>query len=298
MSTELWHLIIILTVIFLYGGAIVGSIMWVRSRRKTKWPFKDGDKLLRGPGESLRRKVLTLDESFITEFGGGIFVLLLALGICATVGSKLGWSAPVILTSIGITLAIVIGLSAWRFARLWRRRANNFLGWFGERLTAEKIQPLTLQGYRLFHDVPAESGKNAFNVDHVAIGPTGVFAIEVKTRRKGNARPGLKDHEVRFDGTALDWPRGRDQRSVQQAVSQAAWLSKWIFVRTGLRVEAKPILAIPGWYVHEAPSPQLRVVHPEILPEVIKGRGTKVLTPEQIDLIARQLDLQCRDVEE
>jgi len=102
-------------------------------------------------------------------------------------------------------------------------------------MTAEKLRPLELQGYHVYHDVPAESGKRGFNLDHVVVGPTGVTLVETKTRRKGNARQGYKDHEVIFDGTRLDWPWGADRHGIQQAVAEADWLAKWIRNCTGLK---------------------------------------------------------------
>ena len=120
--------------------------------------------------------------------------------------------------------------------------------------------------------------------------------IETKARRKGRARPGFKDHEVAFDGHQLVWPWGENRDGIDQAIYEADWLGKWIFGRTGLKLTVKPILTLPGWYVKEAPSPRLRVVNSKILADVVRGRGEVTLTPEKIDLIARQLDDQCRDV--
>lgn len=45
---------------------------------------------------------------------------------------------------------------------------------------AEEINQLMRQGFTTFHDVPAEPG---FNIDHVIVGPTGVFAVETKGGR-------------------------------------------------------------------------------------------------------------------
>ena len=58
----------------------------------------------------------------------------------------------------------------------------------------------------------------------------------------------------------------------------------------------KPVLAVPGWFVRESPSPNVRVVNPKILPDVIRGRGECVLDNQQIDLITRLLDKLYRDV--
>lgn len=281
-----------------YLVAVFGSIAFLRWRRKTKWPFKESDRLLRSPGEGLKRRIIQLDEEFIFEIFGGLAAMFIVSLGSATLATALGLSSPRAFIVICAAILVVIIFSAWRVAKLWRERSNYFLGWFGERLTAEKLQPLQERGYRVFHDFPAEPGKNGFNIDHVVVGPTGVSIVEVKTRRKGNARPGRKDHEVIFDGTQLDWPWGSDRHGVQQAISEASWLAKWIFDRTGLKVTVKAVLTLPGWYVRESPSPSIRVVNPSYLPDVITGRGEVVLSAQNIDLIARQLDQRCRDVED
>lgn len=298
MPIHTWTFIIILG----YAAALVtfsiGGIVFLRARRKTRWPFKESDKLLRGPGEGLRRKILQLEEAFGMEFAGSIVTALIlwpVFGFLAKSAGFSGWKAGVFVLG---GLLLIAAVSAWRIARLWKKRANYFLGWFGERLVAEKLRPLQLQGYRVFHDIPCEPGKKEFNIDHVVVGPTGVAVVEVKTRRKGAARPGFKDHEVFFDGAKLVWPWGEDRHGVQQTLNEANWLRKWVAERTTLNVAVKPILALPGWYVHETPSPEIRVVNPDFLSRAVSGRGEIALQPNEIELIARQLDLVCRDVEE
>lgn len=298
MPAHTWTVIIALGyVAALVTFSIVG-IAFLRARRKTKWPFKESDKLLRGPGEGLRRRILQVDEAFGIEFAGSIITALVlwpVFGLLAKSAGFIGWKGCALV--LGGLLAIAT-VSAWRITRLWKKRANYFLGWFGERLVAEKLRPLQLQGYRIFHDVPCEPGNKGFNIDHVVVGPTGVSVIEVKTRRKGAARSGFKDHEVFFDGMKLVWPWGEDRHDVQQTLNESDWLRKWITQRTGLKLAVKPILTLPGWYVHETPSPEIRVVNPDFLPGAVSGRGEISLQPKEIDLIARQLDLVCRDVDE
>jgi hypothetical protein len=227
---------------------------------------------------------------------------LVAVGVVMLIGLQCIRSfhpAPwvILLLIFGLPLLVVI-VGAARMVRLLVERSNWRLGWFGERMVAEMLRPLQRQGYHVFHDVPAEPGKKGFNIDHVVVGPTGVTVVEVKTRRKGNAKPGRKDHEVSFDGTQLRWPWGDDREGIQQAINEADWLRQWIESRTGLKVAVRPILTLPGWWVTEAPSPSLRVVNPKVLPDAVRGRWPTVLTPEQVDLIARQLEIVCRDVEE
>ena len=121
-------------------------------------------------------------------------------------------------------------------------------------------------------------------------------SIETKTRRKGRAREGFKDHEVTYDGTQLIWPWAEDRFGLQQAQNEAKWLTEWVEIMLGLKITAKPILALPGWFVKVTARGPVNVVNPKNLAIAIKGRGQVELTAEHIDLIARQLDNICRDV--
>lgn len=298
VSAQNWLSLFIVGYVLLYVALAVGAIHLLRWRRKTRWPFKESEKLLRGPGESLRRQIAELDDGLVFEIGGAITGPLLTLLFIAWISSMFGLSAGVRHGAMILGVLLALLLSVGRTVKRLRRRADYFLGWFGERMTAEKLRPLQLDGYHVYHDVPAESGKNAFNLDHVVVGPTGVTLVETKTRRKGNARPGYKDYEVIFDGTRLDWPWGTDRHGIEQAVAEADWLAKWIKNCTGLNVPVRPVLSLPGWYVRESPSRTIRAANPNYLPDVIRGKGEVVLTAQQIDLISRQLDQRCRDVEE
>jgi hypothetical protein len=78
---------------------------------------------------------------------------------------------------VGLVAAAVVG---WRLrfraseqARTWRRGAR------GERHTARLLDRLTGDGYVVFHDL-AVPGNTSANVDHLVIGPTGVFVIDSK----------------------------------------------------------------------------------------------------------------------
>jgi hypothetical protein len=77
---------------------------------------------------------------------------------------------------VGLAVAALVG---WRLrfrpseqARAWQRGAH------GERHTARLLDRLTRDGYVVFHDL-AVPGSPA-NVDHLVIGPTGLFVIDSK----------------------------------------------------------------------------------------------------------------------
>lgn len=298
MDISYWFLIgfIIYGVVFLGGVVCFG--LWSRRRRNERDPVEF--KLLRAPGESLRRRVLQMDENLIFYLLGAGMLPLLIAGLLLTGLSKI---TPHLSASLGISLCIgVFLLSAvlsgrWLLSKIKERR-NYVLGYLGERTVGEALLPLLSLNYHVFHDVPAEAGGRRFNLDHVVVGPTGVFLIETKTRRKGRARPGFKDHEVGYDGQKLIWPWGEDRHGLEQAEAETRWLAEWLNKLTGVGLIVRPILALPGWYVKSTAVGSVNVVNAKGLPSAIKGRGMRVISDEQIDLIARQLDQRCRDVED
>ncbi len=283
--------------LFLFG--VVGTAIIIRKRRRDRPPIKF--KLLRGPGETLRNRVAKFDEDFLFRIGGAAFIPILAGLIVMGVMLKLNPQTFLQLYA-GFGATVVVSLIALFFAGRWALRdlfrySSDFLGYLGEREVAEHLRPLYAKGYHVYHDVPAEGSKNAFNLDHVTVGRTGVALIEVKTRRKGRARPGFKDHVVTYDGYQLIWPWGEERKAPEQAVNEAAWLQSWIMKRTGINTPVKPVLAIPGWWVERKAVGQVSVVNSKSVIAAIIGKGAPILNADQVDLIARQLDIACRDVE-
>jgi hypothetical protein len=95
-----------------------------------------------------------------------------------------GLTAQVLTTQAGLPHGGLVGLAAavlvaWRLrfrpseqVTTWRRGAD------GERRTARLLDRLTRDGFVVFHDL-AVPGSPA-NVDHLVIGPTGLFVIDSK----------------------------------------------------------------------------------------------------------------------
>jgi hypothetical protein len=277
-----------------------GVALWLKSRRRPKSPFKANTRLLRSPGESLREEIQKMDDALPEQL-----LLAMVLPLVAAVAVTLPLLKFKVLTTntfvpvFFAVLGIATFISAWRLIKKALKRSDYNLGYFGERVVAEALEPLRAEGWRIFHDVPAQVGKMKFNVDHVAIGPSGIFGIETKSRRKGHARPGRKDYEVFYDGKMLSWPWTDEMpaHGVQNALDRAKWLEDWLVTATGETIRVNPVLTFPEWYVKETGvDPRLRVVATSWLPSVLKAR-TGVLTAKQIDLLARQVDQRCRNVE-
>lgn len=296
-----WPYVYLAGYFILFVLGTFGLSIWQIKKRRERLPVEF--KLLCGPGESLRKRMAAFDENVGLHLMGWAFfpliTVLLAGAMWFAIHKPLTWSEFYLLTGISTVIfgASVI-ISGHGVMKLLDRYRCDRLGYLGERFVGEKLTALERKGYFVFHDVPAEAGQRKFNLDHVVVGPSGLWLIETKTRRKGRAREGFKDHEVFFDGTQLIWPWGEDRHGLEQAESEARWLSEWINKRTGFDVTAKAILTLPGWMVKERKVAPIRVLNPINIPSAILGRGQQVLGSEQIDIIARQLEDRCRDVED
>jgi hypothetical protein len=80
---------------------------------------------------------------------------------------------------------LVAGFAAtvWTFAlELGPAYIQNWkLGADGEKLTAKALRPLLKEGWQVCHDL--SSGPRRGNIDHVLVGPNGVFLLETKWLR-------------------------------------------------------------------------------------------------------------------
>jgi hypothetical protein len=179
-------------------------------------------------------------------------------------------------------LAIAIGVAGlgltWRLGRLpdsvsaWRRGA------LGERSTARLLAPLERHGFTVFHDLSLPSGR--VNIDHLVIGPTGIWAIDSKAWRNRTV--------VDKDGRL--W-RGR--RPADTAVRVAWWEAEQVanlFEATGLDVGVSPVLVIHGTPLRalEAVAGQgVRVVAPDYLAAVVSRPPGTIYPEEAAALVER-----------
>lgn len=186
-----------------------------------------------------------------------------------------------------------VGLALYKVFTLEHRRVNLRLGYEGEMAVAQELNQLMRQGVILFHDVPGAG----FNIDHVLVGPNGVYAIETKARMKPKRDKGKDDAKVVFDGKSLAFPTWKETEPVEQAAYQAKWLSKWLSSAVGETVDARPALALPGWFVERTGRSDVAVFNPKTAGFLAKGWLKEPLSTAQVQRIEHQLDQRCRDVE-
>lgn len=275
--------------LLLFSTPMILLGLWLRRERKLEMaallePFTDLP--LRPPGESLRKKIDKLNEKIDEQ------VVAMVLTGAVSSGLVLGVPAQNKLL-IGFTLLIINVISAMviapRLKRTVRELRDYRLGFKGERVVGEELNKLMSDDYAVYHDVPFKN----FNIDHVIVGPTGVFAVETKTRSKRSDVRWEKKATAVFDGESITFNDYTETDAVKQARINAKDLATWLSDSTGEPTSVIGILTSPGWFIDEAPSINNLVVrNPSRVRPFILAMPEVVL-PSQLRRICHQLDQRC-----
>ena len=273
-------------VIFLGSMIVPVSIaLWVRHQRKDRRsPLTI--QLLRAPGESLLRQIDDLSEqidlylTFSTVTPLIIFTMYLSMRYLGN--QKISW-IPFLILCLGF-----VAYFSYKLFSLFKKTHNLNLGLDCERAVGQELNQLMLDGYRVYHDFPAEE----FNIDHIVIGASGVFAVETK----GRSKPIKGDVNIIFDGQGLKFPTHYEKDPLDQARRQSDWLAKWLTSAVGAQVLVRPVLVFPGWFI-ERKKPGLLIYNGKNPQAVYKISGETTLSAEMIQRISHQVEQRCRDVE-
>ena len=154
-----------------------------------------------------------------------------------------------------------------------------------------KAERLREEGFQVFHDVIG----NGFNVDHVLIGPAGVFTVETKTWSK----PLTGSPQINFDGKSIKVGSSEPDRDpVAQAKGQAGWLKAILAESTGRTLDVRPVILFPGWFI-DNPGGHFKdvwVLEPKALSAFL-GREPARLSPEDVKLMSFHLSRLIRSTE-
>lgn len=176
----------------------------------------------RAPGQHARTKVLRLRMRTLLTLG----VLAVLTG---ALGRAFGLRSPWFVGSELALLSVMFAVSRYVLPLLDRHDR----GASGEERVGALLGRLESQGWRVIHDVRLDHG----NVDHIALGPAGLFTIETKSH------PGPV-HLRRIHGATLRQAQGHAQaleaivgeRVEPLVVYSRAWVDKPLGRRRGVRV--------------------------------------------------------------
>jgi hypothetical protein len=195
------------------------------------------------------------------------------LGIGAGAGLLGSLIAPRLVLVLGGLAAVAAGWGL-RFrpspeAIAWRRGAA------GERRTARLLGPLERHGWVVLHDV-AVPGSRA-NIDHLAIGPGGIFVVDSKQYRG----------RLQLDGSGRLWHGRYPLAPTLQAVSFEADQAARVLLNPGVVVV--PIVAVHGAQVPwgKVVMTGIPVVSARRLPRMLRELPA-IVGPERVAWLADQ----------
>jgi hypothetical protein len=189
------------------------------------------------PGQSLREQKERLLENRVAPlYLGTAFLWILWLWE----HYKLQAHQPPTPTLVLCLAIVATGTSSIVFRRLFFRVRNLTRGEHGELTVAESLEQLRTIGYRPIHDIVGKG----FNIDHVLVGPAGVFAIETKFR-SGSGEISFRNGEGLFIGE-----REEEGDCLRQARGNAFNVKRMIWEHCGFFQWVTPMVIFVGnWRV-------------------------------------------------
>lgn len=251
-----------------------------------------GEIVFRSPGQSLIKKIDDLNQDIGLNMALCISVPLV---LYASFISLLYFYRDVSGTLI-VSLLGGIGTAATikyllKTLKLLKKRQLIQIEYESTAVVGQELNRFMLEGYHVYHEIPADR----FNIDHLVLGRSGIFAVKTGARPNYKPRKDLQAATVEYNGKMLRFPDGDDNKIIDQAERQALWLSKWIGNATGEPVAARAIVALPGWLVKRTSADGISVINQEQFSSLFKHIKPRTLPDDMISRIVDQLEQRCHD---
>lgn len=247
--------------------------------------------LLRSPGESLRERIDELSNEIDTFL---MLSMISPLLIYAIFVSQSYFLDKTNLINASISIITGISITIYFLCKLITKgnlRRRYLIGLDAESAVGQELNFLMRQKFWVFHDFPAEK----FNIDHVVIGKSGVFAVETKGRSKPSKSNGKA--EVFYDGRSLRFPDWEERKPLEQTLRQAKWLEDWLSKAVGEQIDVKPVLALPGWFINNKSNGGVPVINGKNSESFFSiKKEAEALSETLQQRVAHQIEQRCRNV--
>lgn len=143
-----------------------------------------------------------------------------------------------------------------------------------------RLQHIAADFGRLYHDVETESGV----IDHLIVGASGVYAVNVLAERP------VANGEVVLDGSVLQFEPGGKSRSLLPVAKSIASLEREFRRLLDHRVRVRSVIAVPGWEPREQAGDEHLIVNDRNL-AMLRGWKDQAdyLMNEDLDALQRRL---------
>lgn len=283
----------------------LGVVVFVGAVFATQWYFvlrpqrRTRDRgLLREPARALRRRLDAIDHRLVGAAVGLPLVLFLwhLVYTRALATSDSGFA----LAALALAGVAALGWFAGEILRLWPERLALTRAIDAQAVTAQSLNLLMRQDYWVFHDVHVGDHR----INHLVIGPRGVFCVDTRWRRPYRrwSWRGLQPRpkaQVAFDGTRLHFPGWKESASLEEVGIQADWLRGWLADVSGEPEASIPTfaaVALPGWRVASTNWKRLIVFNPVTPNMLVQGGGSSArLDATVAHQLVKQLQQHCRE---
>jgi len=279
-------------------AAVVAIGFWwdKRGRARTeRSPQKE--KLLRPPGHTLSKQLNDTSDALLTK-------VCVACGACAMAGLLIvsavkvlvsGASGAWIIGSFSVAVAVLL-LGVYWISRLFKCVKDMRclrLGLRGEQAVAEALTEVADVGFRSFHDFP---GGDNWNIDHIVVGPRGVFAVETKafTRKQKHGGPPAHKVKVERDKLVFSWSDNVD--AIPQAKRNARDLAIYLTKKSGEKVWVDWLVVLPGYFIEADKDNAAHVMNARYLIAFLRQQQERI-PAAQVRRIVAAVEEKCRDVE-
>ncbi len=248
--------------------------------------------LLRSPGESLRVELEQLNRKVAAYLAATLTFPLMIYFTCMALVNEhapagIAW---LVVEAIAVTSCIVH--VARQLLSLLVQKRGVMMELETKMAVAEELNALMREGYLVFHDVPCYG----FNIAHVVVGKTGVYALETRAFAKPNGKSDEENWDVAYSGNTLRFPGWRETSAIEQALFHAVWLQTKLSKAVDEHVAVHPVLVIPGWYVDQQGNGRVKVSNGKNIQALLSlpEPNCLPLPVKKVRRIAGELDLRCR----
>ena len=244
------------------------------------------DSIMSEAAQRFRDQLKLLSRRQSTYLGAGLVFVVMYVAATLFQGPQLfagypEWQLYILLTALVAAALFAmyrLGLTiiTWRQVQ-FLRDANIAIG--------HQLQRIASDHGRAYHDVPTTAGI----VDHVLIGQSGVYAINVVAKRH------FKQGFAQLDGNEVSFSIGKHAHSVVDIVAKSSRLQKELSKKTGHNIRVRSVIAVPGWDINEQTSAEHLLVNERNLPMISGWKDqADYLMDEDVNALQSYLTELCR----
>jgi hypothetical protein len=244
------------------------------------------DSIMRESAQRFRDELERLTSSQSIYLSGAlVFVVLFgAAYVLQAQNLFAGYPSWQLWLQIGF-LAFAAIIAAWRLGRtILARRQVKFVR-DANVAVGHQLQSIATGANRVFHDVETSAGV----VDHVLVGQTGIYAVNVVARR------GARKGSAVLSGSDLKFADSDATIDVVEVTASTARLEKEISRLLGHKIRARSVIAIPGWDIGEQASEHHLLVNERTI-SMLRGwkDQSDYLMNEDVDALQKELTARCQ----